>query len=241
MTPAPSPCYGTRMRTRLAVALVLAACTPRTVEPDAVPAAASGAVEPVSTPTPVPSVAPSDAPKPPEPAPAVVAVDEAAPQLRIEGVPVVPADPAVTTCTGRTPQPGQRLREVNLCDLLEQDAERALRGPARYELVSARYADLRPTWSSGDATLCAGEEAVLVVLVHTEGAPGPRECLQLRCESSFPPDPVRVGKNGELCRSTAGTFEGWSLSPGRVEARFAHGVDVWTLKEVGEDYAFERR
>lgn len=227
------------MQTRLALTLVLAACTPRTVAPDAGRSSADGAVEPGSTTKPVPTAVPSATPAPSEPE--VVAADETAPSLRFEGVTAVPADPAVTRCTGAAPRPGQPLREVDLCDLLAEDAVRGLDEPARYELVSAHYADLRPTWSSGDATLCAGEEAVLVVLRHTEGAIPTRECLQLRCEASFPPDPPRVGKNGELCRSTAGTFEGWVLRPGRVEARYAHGVDAWTLSGVGEDYSFERR
>lgn len=228
------------MQTRLAIALVLAACTPRTVALDEVRPSAEGAVEPVSTTRPVPTTAPTPAPTPPEPE-AVAVEDAAAQQLRFEGVSVVEADPAVTRCTGKDPSPGQRVREVDLCDLLAEDAVRGLGDPARYELVSAHYADLRPTWSSGDATLCAGEEAVLVVRKHAEGSAGARECIQLRCESSFPPDPLRIGKNGELCRSTAGTFEGWVLRPGRVEARYLHGVDAWTLNEVSEDYTFEGR
>lgn len=229
------------MLPRLAVVCLLVACTPRTVEPEAPRAATPGARETSSPSRPAPHVVePSPGPQAAEPTAAEVP-GAAALQVRFEEVPVDAASPVASRCTGRAPQPGQRLREINLCDLLEEDAARGLDGPARYELVSAYYADLRPTWSSGDATLCAGEEAVLVVLMHTDGPLGARECIQLRCESSFPPDPVRVGKNGELCRSTAGTFEGWRLRPGRVEARFAHGVDVWTLAGVGEDYTFERR
>lgn len=228
------------MQIRLALALVLAACAPRTVASDAARASAEGAVEPVSTASPVPTTVPSVTPAPSEPE-AVVLAEETAQLLRFEGVTAVPADPAVMRCTGAPTRPGQPLREVDLCDLLAEDAVRGLDESARYELASAHYADLRPTWSSSGATLCAGEEAVLVVQRHTDGAIPARECLQLRCVASFPPDPPRVGKNGELCRSTAGSFEGWVLRPGRVEARYAHGVDVWTLKEVGEDFSFERR
>jgi hypothetical protein len=208
----------------------------------------AGARTPTEPPPEAPATEPKQAvivPSPPEPGAAADAatVDpgdspDSDPMLEIVGATTTPADKRVLVCTGGAPTPGTPLRSVNLCDLLAEDAKRD--DAVQYELVSARYADIRPTWASGEASLCAGEEALLTVRKIRAGSEA-RECLQFRCVSSFPPAPTRIGKNGEFCRSAAGTFEGWLLRPGRVEARYNYAVDAWNLTAIGEQYESLRR
>ncbi len=164
-------------------------------------------------------------------------------QLHFEDVLPEAADPAALACSGASIVAGTALHAVNLCDLLSADRARKLSSdnPLRYELIAAWYADIRPTWTAANASLCAGEEAVLLVNKYADEVEPARQCVQLRCVSSFPPDPVHIGKNGEFCISQAATFERWTVAPGRVEAHYRHGTDVWRIVGVGEDYQFIKR
>ena len=219
--------------------LALSGCAASRSEPAARPAAEPSTTLPGSpAPSPAPVVAaPVAVSAPADAGPAA----PAQPVLRVEGAASSPADAALSTCTGRPPAPGTPLREVNFCDLLAEDAVRKLDPPARYQILESLFADIRPTWSAGKATLCQGDEAVLRVRKVPDGSATSRECVQLRCSSSFPPRPVLVGKNGEFCRSNAGTFEGWILRPGRVEAHYDYGTDIWHVKPIGDRYEFQSR
>ncbi len=232
------PPLNARVATTCLIAL-LSACGTPPPEPSTPNPPATAVLEPAPEPPPNPPSTPAEEPTAAPP----LELHPDARALRFEGVDPTPADPDVVVCTGNPPEPGTPLRQVNLCDLLAEDVVRELDHDkhARYELISAQYADIRPTWSSANATLCAGDEAVLLVDVYPEGSDSPRQCVQLRCASSFPPDPARVGKNGEFCRSRVNPLDHWLIRPGRVEAHYSYGVEVWTMTPVGEDYQFIRR
>lgn len=73
----------------------------------------------------------------------------------------------------------------------------ACAAPDEYLLLGVAYADVvPPVQRIANASLCDGEEALLLLRVDTPE--GTRFLVQARCASSFPPDPLRAGLNGEF-------------------------------------------
>lgn len=153
--------------------------------------------------------------------------------------PVVFAPPAVCNA-GRPPSPPDTLQVFDWCAFVAQPDERwkeprrrhdcaraetpeqkkACGPPDVFELLGVAYADVVPANQRlARASLCDGEEALL--LFRVEGPEGSHLVLQARCASSFPPDALRAGLNGELALPAGAEAPGWFVRDGQLGATYS--------------------
>ncbi len=104
------------------------------------------------------------------------------------------------------------------------EEKKACVSPDRYELLGVAYADVVPPPRLPGASLCDGDEALLLLRVDGDG--GPRLLVQARCASNFPPDPLRAGLNGEFQLPAGVDQATWFLVGAEVGAVYERAGQV---------------
>lgn len=115
-------------------------------------------------------------------------------------------------------------RRRHRCKRADTRAEKKACRPAdEYELIGVAYADVVPASAvlkGTKASLCDGDEALLLLRVKPADNPVPRLVVQARCKSSFPPDPLRAGLNGEFDLPPGIEAAQWIVRNGEVHAAY---------------------